>query len=143
MTRRDPFTLFNFEDAITRRESEAWVERSFGRLSSDYDLGRSDLTAAHKRLITKAFEAGAEFEVIRLSRATTVNFHGLPAKVITDGAKLWRQTVQTKDINACSLDTWRNVLRNSFAMGSEFVRNYLFPPRPHRSPVVKKRVQRR
>jgi hypothetical protein len=132
MSYQNPFVLFDFDDAITHRESADWVKRSFARLTEEYDLGSAPLTAKHKKLLAASFTAGAEFELIRLSRATAVNFHGLPAKVITDGGKLWVKNVSRSKTNSCSLDTWKNVLQNSFSTGAEFVRHYLFPPKARR-----------
>lgn len=127
-THRSPFRAHAIADAIARREARSWVEKHLPNMIEVFRLGEAKVQTRHRLPIFDAFMAGAYFEIERLSKATRTDFREMPSRVIHAAAQAWFDHVKRSSINTCSITQWQHVLHNSFEVGSQAVREYLFPP---------------
>lgn len=143
MTARRPFHVEPLRNAILRREAKSWLEAHFGDLIAQFSLTRRGLSPRDALAVRVAFLDGADNEMRRLSRATTVNLTGISRDALIAGCKQWWKQIKNVDVDTCSLTEWRNLMLNSFEMGAEFVSHYLFPPPEDRLGTSRQRKRRR
>lgn len=140
---RNPFHVEPLRNAILRREAKSWLEAHFGDLITQFNLTRRSLSPRDAAAVRVAFLNGADTEMSRLTRATTVNLRDISRETLIDGAKQWWRQIKNADVDTCSLTEWRNLMLNSFEMGAEFVSHYLFPPPEDQLKTSPKRKRRR
>lgn len=113
---------------ITDRAADLYARnaaQALGGLSTRYGLERR-----HAPIVATAYEAGASFELERLSRILGVDLRSAQAAAKAGAKTYFKHIFNHWGPDLCSLDGWRQLLDGAFRSGAGFVHAYLWPPQP-------------